>query len=652
MKHTEETTEVAQTDDANAELESLKAQKAKPKYEPVSISGMAHKALSAKFREWSGWHDGAIEFTDPDFVDKNAAGSTDIAATDMNKHRCLINAAALIRNPNRVLNTVTPFRLKQEAVMTGVILHEAGHARFTHWAPHTEEMAERFRHGDGTEVHAKTLQFALMMEEARVEGQMATDARKIGAGGLEWTMRASAAHLLPMTKVSDNDAQAVMDIIGSWTRRAGRMHAMGLMPSWVQQFDEFLETTIEEWLNSQAPGAAAAGKTINPANDTQLILQYLQAMVACVDHVGPTMPDYARDVLELLYPLQDPDDTPSADAGIHAVMAGDADGEGDGEESDPDDAIQAAITQFEDESNEDAKEEQAEQQNSATPDESAPEQKGRSGLLGGRGRPNNRTGYRDPTKDEREIQRAAERFLRTLIAPTESSRVTVSSSPSATVDPIAYSAWKDSGMVREPKFFKTTRRSIAPALPVKIAVLVDISGSMEMMQEPSAVMSWALAAAALDLQNFAGRGQQIESCLIHWGDAARVSQAVGEHVPGIRTVRCNEGTSAMHKALELVEEQMPGFFTPDGKSNRLIVQFTDWQLAAWGGQTEGVDAFMHRAAAAGINMLSIMPHTNKANLTQQEKAFDTSRGQSVAVVLDRKNPAQVWEQSAKLLGGN
>jgi hypothetical protein len=646
----------AETEAGTDELESLKAQKAaKPKYPPVKISGTAHKQLASKWRSWSGWRDARIEFSDDIHMD-DGMSKTDIAFTDMTTHVCHVNGAALVRNPNRVLATVNPFRLKPEAVMTGVLLHEAGHARFSLWLPVTEEAAEGWAHGDGSAITEKEVGFARLMEEARVEGKIGKMVDKIDAKGLDWTMRAAAAHLLPMTKVSDNDAQAVMDVIGSWVKRAGRLKALGQTAVWVNNFDNFLAETINEWLTAeQIRGQVTGGQPIDPDADTDLIVQYLNAMIMCQDDTGPTMIDYAKNVLDLLYRNQDDDQRPDPNSGMCAALAGDeASGEGDGEQGDGDadgnSVAQLVIQTLEQSSEQEAQQALADGTDPANqaPTDDAPAQSGAGGGAG-RGKPSHQPKWRNPTPAERELQRGAERFLRSLIAPTETTKVSLSDSPSAMVDPVAYSAWKAGGMVRSPHFFKRVKRTVDAAPPVKIAILVDISGSMDVLQEPSAVLSWALSAAALDLSNFAGRGQQIEACMIHWGDSVKVVQEVGQYAPGISTAPCREGTSAMHGAMKMIEEQIPDFYIPSERANRLIVQFTDWELDYY---TVGKSEEMVLAAmASGINMLTVAPYSHKHALGEYEKkmALGFYPGDSSFIVYDKRSPGRVWEQAAAAL---
>lgn len=258
--------------------------------------------------------------------------------------------------------------------------------------------------------------------------------------------------------------------------------------------------------------------------------------------------------------------------------------------------------------------------------------------------------WRNPTAEERQVQANAERFLRDLVSPSESSKEIVSDSPSVMIDGAAMAAWKASGGTRDPRFFRHRKRVIDDAPPVRVAVLVDVSGSMHTLQAPSALLSWALASAAFDLRNLAGRGAKVESCLIHWGSWATTVQRNGQMLPGIREVPCAQGTLAMSSALDLVAEEMPGFFEPSEKpENRLLVQFTDWKLM--GGlrpTTERID----RALAAGVNMLSVMPsdQRGRGSLDGILAQCKTQRGTTSVLRYNPMFPEQVWDSAAEVLG--
>ena len=176
-----------------------------------------------------------------------------------------------------------------------------------------------------------------------------------------------------------------------------------------------------------------------------------------------------------------------------------------------------------------------------------------------------------------------------------------------------------------------------------------------------------------DLRNFAGRGRQVESCLIHWGSAEVVThQRNGETLPGIRELKCRGGTTMMGAALDRVEEELPGFFdTPEqGRGeNRLLVQFTDWELSTQFGLYQTAKDNVHKALASGVNMLTITPHAH----TEKNLARHTVRranglsdirlskypdivtsapgpGRHEILVYDPKNPGAVWTGATNLLG--
>lgn len=693
--------------------------------EPVEVSGEALHALATKVREWSGWADAGFKIGKP--------RGSNFAECDHNKRLFTANIDRLSLNPNRVLLTVTPFRLKQEAVLTGALLHEAGHARFSLWGNHTA-------HGDGTPLTHKVVKFARLFEEPRVEGLMAQHSVAFGAMGLDWTMRASAAHLLPLTEMRTDPNQKIMDLITSWVLRAGRERALELRTGhtpryWVQSFTRLVRATIGNHLNELGEVRDENDQVLSGAHRARRAMQLMDEMVVCDDHHGTTMVDKARELLDLLFPETDPDDMPepgescdgegegndeaesesdsqskSGDGDDTEGDEGEADpdtepekGEGDEDKSedsesddepegegdegsgdgdsdeDPDDEAEGGSGDIDTDgdSDEDAESETGDAQENDDPlakalrdieqlaqdetedetEEAAEESNTDPAKGAGSGDGSGNNGeWRHPSKDEREVQRTAERFLRQLIAPAESSKSILTDVPSSQVDGEALTAWKAGGMQTDPRFFRRTQRFVAPSPPVKIAVLVDVSMSMGVLQKPSALLSWALSMAALDLRNFAGRGQQIESCLIHWGDHAEVIQKNGENLPGIREYRCWQGTSAMHDALDLVADQIPGFFESDGPAeNRLLVQFTDWELSHY--SVEDARARIERALAAGVNMLTVAPPNyrdiddrwGQSALPKILHGCKNQRGAAPVLRFNPSSPDQVWDQAAKAL---
>jgi hypothetical protein len=647
---------------------------------PVEVSGEAHKALANRLREWSGWDDATLIFANPNEV--NSSINSRVAACDQTEHQFIVNVDKTCLNPNRVIRTVTPFRLRQEAVTTGAMLHEAGHARHSHWRPRDEEQMANWSgegkgwiHGDGSPVTKQQVALACLMEEPRIEGLMARDAAQIGAAGLGWTMRASAAHLLPMTSLSPEPGQQIMDLITTWALRAGRMMSLirhtGLAaPRWVGDFNILLLREVTKYLSDQ-------GNT-EYDDDGSVVYNLLVDMARSEDDTGMFMVSTAKRVLDILYPDSEGDgEGAMPQQGCGAVELGaeqseQAEGEGDeeseGSDSSADEgdgdgeaesegegegagrvssALAAALEDIE-------KQADASGETQAEADEQkAGEQPG--GTAGGVGSgQRGHTDYRKPDKDERQYQKDAERFLRKLINPAERSVIRLTDSPAATVDAAAMSAWKAGGQQRDPRFFKQTRREVRPMPPVDVAILGDISGSMDELQHAQAVLAWALAAAAIDLRNFAGRGQQIRSCMIHWGDKAEVVHHVGDPLPGIREVPCMEGTYALGPAMRCIEDEMPGFLSPspDGKpTNRLIVMFTDWDHATMGRQDAHDE--VSRALQAGVNIVTIAPrsyHAYRSMLPEIERANEHAPGRSTVSIYDPASPSMVWDEAAKALG--
>jgi hypothetical protein len=675
--------------------------------EPVTVSAEAQRAMANKVREWSGWKNAAFRMGDP----RTEGLPSPWAACNHQTRTFIANMDTLVLNPNRVLLTVTPFRLRQEAVLTGALLHEAGHARHTHWLPGRERGPEVLVHDDGTTPTRQAVALARLMEEPRVEGLMARNGKDIGAAGLEWTMRAAGAKLLPMTALAADPEQQVMDLITSWALRAGKQISVahwtnGTLPQWVGNFTELLYNTLSirlEEFEDDIPAQARAFTVINSLID----------MAICVDDTGSYMVNTARDILTLLFPETDGDDegapmpgegceVAEAEAGMGGEGSdegaegtgntepedeGSGDDPGAGDSGDDDSADETEPEQVDEDSEADGEDEDAadgatsstdegeqdagsalakvlRELEQASKDQTEDEAKDKScqaplNSSGGRGTGDDEddddgaSDWRDPTKEEREIQKGAERFLRGAISPSESSRITLTDQPSSVVDGAALSAWKASGQTRAPHFFQRTQRTTTPSPPVKIAILVDTSGSMDELQQPSAILSWALSAAALDLRNFAGRGQQIESCLIHWDDKVRVIQPVGKPLPGLREFSCIWGTSALAEAFEEVENQMPGFFDPSPTPvNRLVVHFTDWRLNSV--RLHTVSEYISKGLENGVNMISVVPRNymaRHANLNGFLQDARVQRGKSALLRYNPMFPEQVWETAAEVLDG-
>lgn len=624
---------------------------AKPEVQPVHVSGEAQHQLAMKLRQWSGWADATLVLDNPENV-PDSEKLSDAAMVDKDTHTFYANPDVLVLNPNRVLYTITPFRLRQEAVLTGALLHECGHARFSNW----HEPGSPAVHGDGSPVNKQTMSLARLMEEPRVEGHIAKMSPFIGASDLDWTMRACAHELLPMTKVSREPGQAVLDFITSWALRAGRELALAYhtdhkAPRWAVQFNNLLEEVLLEHLDNTPNISNPAPSAVRASH----VLTSLIAMSRSDFHTGSWMVDTAREILAELFPDQDGDAEGAPMAGGTCVVqaqgeqgdTSDESDESDGADDQPGSEVMKALAEalsgMEDKAAVEADKEEAEKKSQSA--------EGSGGKEGGIGSGGPHVGeWRTPDKTEREIAKGAERFLRGLIAPTETSKVMLTDQPSATVDGAALAAWKAGGQVRDPLFFKRTKRHIQPAPPVDVAALVDISGSMEELQEPSAVLSWALASAALDLRNFAGRGQQVRSCLIHWGDHAEVIQGPGKLLPGIRSVACNDGTSALIPAMDLIEQEMPGFFDEDNTAHRLIVHFTDWELS-YHVRNDARDR-VRKALEAGVNMVTVAPRTyspGRSLLSDLSRMEGETRGVNSVFKYDLSEPMSVWDHAAEAL---
>lgn len=612
----------------------------------IQISGGATRAYSDLAREWSRWPEATVKF------EALEDGPSQIAMCDPRTRVITLNPERLMLNPHGVLRVVTPFRLRQEAGLTGALLHESAHARFTNWKPRTPEALAAMKHADGKPVTMAEFRLATLLDEPRVETLMASAIRGGDvhrADDLAWTMRACAALILPPTTIRTDPDQAVLDVLGSYILRGLRpiaLNILGLLPpgevpAWsTQQWNFTLQRLQDHFgpnLGSNDPSRVVLSVATRAATGVQDVLDAARCIL---DLLFPNTPDDQRPQSQSVA-CGEGEDEDEGEGESDGSGEGEGEGDGDGEQA----KAQAALSDIETEAKGEATEVMGDNAG--------------AGAGAGASAAPRPDGYRAPTAEERETQREAERFLRDLIDPTQGAKVLLSESPSSQVDGAALSAWRASGGERTPRFFQRTQREVEPAPPVKIAVLVDVSLSMDPLVEPSASLSWALASAAHDLRNFAGRGRQISSTLIHWGDAVEVIQPDGQPMPGIHQTTCRQYTTALHRAMDEVDNQIPGFFDePDSPENRLLVQFTDWGLAS-DCANESLRR-MSRAARSGVKMLSVVPPANALQKrmgltnTAQAQMFHApfESGQSAVVeYVAGSNPGSVWEAATRLLKG-
>ena len=647
---------------------------------PVNVSADAERELTRKMREWSGWADARLVIGAP------PATVSPFAMTDFNRREFTVNVDALLRNPNRVLNRVTDFRLRQEAILTGAMLHEAGHARFTQWVPRSKEELAKLRHSDGSKVTAQELAFARLLEEPRIEGWVWREATELGCDHVKWTMPVTAAALLPISKLSDDPNQQIMDVIQSWVLRAGRAEAIrrGITidpkEMWEAHLTQVLQEALTRHFTDQDPMSVGGGQ--GPATRARAVMDALVLAIRIGLHTESAGKlAAARDILNELFPETPVEDMPTPKGGTcgesgdsgegDSPESGDS-GEGDspesGEGDSPDSGEGSALTETEQVLEDLVEQRRANLEKSLAAAEGgfnleiAKLEKLEAADAGGNVMvdEDRAAGFRPPTASDREMQREAEGFLRSMLSPSESNNLSLSESPSSTVDAAAMSAWRSASGKRDPRFFVRSQRVTAPAPPIKIAVLVDISGSMEALQAPSALMSWALSTAAEDMRNFAGRGAQIETTLIHWGSLVQTVCKNGDTLPGIREVPCTQGTTALWHAMRAAETEIPGIFdAPETPENRLLVLFTDWELSFMGG--DEAFAAVADALSNGVNLLSVKPDnpsskfSRRADENYRNKVIRASasetRGKEATVVYDPNNPSQVWSEAERLLRG-
>lgn len=649
------------------------------------ISGSARASLGALYRQWSGWRNGQLKFGQPN------PKVSDVAMTLRADRTTTVDPARVVRNPNKVLVRVNPFRLRQEAVLTGTLLHEAAHARFSTWRPCTDEGMKNYVHSDGAPVAPATDDLAQALEEARVEGLMHGALTNPSHELYQWTDLAWTLMIPPMVFIPRLDVarlyaeepdprQRLMAFLETFILKGLREFVRDANSSAYWQYHDLMDQVLKLYFveRDAKPGEEP------DATDRAHIIRELQRSVTHSITSDHDPVDRARAILEELFPNTPPEDMPRMGGGCGEGMAGEGPGEpgeqgsgsgsgsGSGEQSEDD-------GQSEDPSRELSSREQALAHDTQTQLDRAAatervaararkkkaearaaggeqEPEAVSAQLGNGGGAGAGSAYhygtrRQPNADNRAEQKRAEQFLRSMIEPAEGRVDSLSESPAATVDGAALQRWKAGGRTGAPRFFQRTRREVTPSPPLKVAVLVDVSSSMNVLQEPSSILSWAIASAAIDLRNFAGRGRQIESTLIHWGDRARVIQANGKPTQGILVAACREGTQAMPEAMDLVEQEIPGFGSlPDKPEHRLLVQFTDWQL--WSHCHQGVTEKVGGAVANGVNMLTILPPRYSRGDHDRligEAAATPGAGTVAVAHYDPENPHHVWDYAQRVI---
>jgi hypothetical protein len=136
--------------------------------------------------------------------------------------------------------------------------------------------------------------------------------------------------------------------------------------------------------------------------------------------------------------------------------------------------------------------------------------------------------------------------------------------------------------------------TIKTAPPVKVAIMLDGSGSMSSMARPSAAIAWAAANAAADLP-------ESRTVSVVYGNAAAVTQVPG-HAPA-RTVAVSNTDGGMEDfigAAALVEQALwlDEDYSDEEKSNVLIIVVSD--LMYGGRSTKGFPHEMQQAGFARI----------------------------------------------------
>lgn len=161
--------------------------------------------------------------------------------------------------------------------------------------------------------------------------------------------------------------------------------------------------------------------------------------------------------------------------------------------------------------------------------------------------------YEQPNSADRELYRRAVSWMEKQVEPT------VTESEVGQWLPVGGARLNVRSMVRDNLAghrasqrtdWDRVSETVKPAPPVKVAIMLDGSGSMSRMARPSASIAWAAANAAAQLP-------ESRTVSVVYGDAAQVTQVPG-HVPAkqIAVSRTNGGTEEFIGAAKMVEDAL------------------------------------------------------------------------------------------------
>ena len=445
-------------------------------------------------------------------------------------------------------------------VLAGLAAHESAHARFSLWDSEENPLPDRlpnpkFDPADldgesGPEFFrvsetGKLYDLARLLEEPRVERLGTTHFTKT------WrrAMQMSAAHLI-LQGMDEDDAQGEEDPLDAAVKMAvligGRLSAGTLGNSYEsRKHVRKILDSAQKIIETALPDAE------DPFHSVMGIIN--KAVFSNEHESGEFMLECARQILEIVH--EDESDDPDGDGkgegdeegeeGEGSGGEGSGSGEGDEAMREMAKAMQDAVDGAIDEMQEQIKVE--EEHDTSKP----PEDGGYGSVLYQNPQAPQIDRYEQPNTEDRSLYRRALAWMEAQIQPT------VTESEVSQWLPTGGARLDVRGFIRDNMAerrasqradWSRVSETVKPAPPVKVAIMLDGSGSMHSLARPSASIAWAASNAAADLP-------ESRTISVVYGDAAAVTQPPG-HQPAraVAVSRTDGGTEDFASAAQMVED--------------------------------------------------------------------------------------------------
>jgi len=459
-------------------------------------------------------------------------------------------------------------------VLAGVAAHESAHARFSLWDSDGNEIPETIPNPDydpadpesGPEEFkvsetGKLLDIAKLLEEPRVE--------RLGVKTFTKTwrraMQFSATHLI-LERVDEDDADgrdsldAALNLV---ILVGGRLAAGTLGVSYnsrqgVKKVLESAQKIIETALSERM----AADPKFDPYHE---IMKIVTDAVFDDNHTDATSRlEAARQILKIVRPegADNPDGSGSGDGeggeGAGKPSPGEEGGEGGKSEAQQaaEAAAEAAMNAMKDAMREAMDNLVTEMRKEVVSEESQPEAEGGGGFgatIYADPRAPGLDHYEQPNADDRELYRRAVDWMERQVQPTVTEAEIGQWHPGGGARLDVRSYVRDNlanHRVNQRTDWNRVSETVKPAPPVKVAVMLDGSGSMRPKARLSASIGWAAANAAAQLP-------ESRTVSVVYGAAATVTQKPGgDPIRQVAVSKTNGPFENFGHAAELVEEAL------------------------------------------------------------------------------------------------